>query len=40
VSIERARQLLGWTPKWSWRSRSSGYSVSVTQPNLISREAL
>jgi nucleoside-diphosphate-sugar epimerase len=40
VSIERARQLLGWTPKWSWRSRPSGYSASVTQSNLIPREAL
>jgi len=35
VSIERARRLLGWTPRRSWRSRAS---VSVGQPRLAPGE--
>jgi nucleoside-diphosphate-sugar epimerase len=39
VSIERARQLLGWTPRWSWRAPLVS-SAPATQPSLTPGEAL
>jgi nucleoside-diphosphate-sugar epimerase len=39
VSIERARRLLGWTPKWSWRAGSvSGRTAPAVSPWPVQEE--